>query len=132
MMDELLAATLALADVLETENEALAALDMARAASLLGRKAPLTESYTAARARAAAGLPVLSPQLRATLLQATSRLDTLARDNRRLLSHAIRVQGRIMEFLTRAAGRERQAPTYGAHGRYAQAHRRPLTLSARA
>ena len=89
----------ALADLLARENAALAALDFARATALLGEK----QAATAAFAPSADDVPA-----------DVARLRGLIEENRRLLEHAIRVQGRVLGMVARALCS--QPPCYGAGG----------------
>ena len=88
--------------ILRAENEALARHDAVAATSML------QEKLAAAEALSAAGLSVEDGE----------RLRTLAAENRRLLERAIKVQGRIVAMVARAA--QASSPgvaRYGAHGR---------------
>ncbi len=92
-----------LAQVLAQENDALARLDLERAAAMLAAK-------EAALAATAAAPPPDAPR-RAALAQ-------LARDNQRLLEHGIATQARVLALVAEAArdamARETPASCYGA------------------
>lgn len=116
MNSGLIAAAVRLADVLQTENAALAALNMPAAARLLPEKLAATDAFATAQAGAAArqrgaGRPG------AELDSLARRLRELAAENRRLLERAMLVQGRVIATVAKAARAtaERAAPTYGAH-----------------
>ena len=86
--------------VLVAENAALARLDADGATALL------SEKLQAAEALPASGVS----------LKQAERLRTLAAENRLLLERAIRVQGRIVAMVARAARRATPALRYGARG----------------
>lgn len=117
MAAPLLAAATRLAQVLTAENAALLALDAPAAAALL------TEKLAAARelAEAAAQRPAArqTPESAGLAL----RLRDLAEENRRLLEHAILVQGRVLDMVARAArqGVAQSSGRYGASGAAASA-----------
>ncbi len=117
-----------LAEVLEQENDALLALDLPRAVSLLERKHRATDALQAARSAGVALADRAAAQLLAT------RLDALAAENKRLLERAIDVQRQVIATIARAAPRRvPQAPRYNAAGSLAgAAFVAPLALSARA
>ena len=114
----LIAAAVRLADVLQTENAALAALNMAAAARLLPEKLAAADAFAIAQAGAGAkerqaGRPGVE------LDAVAQRLQALAAENRRLLERAMLVQGRVIATVAKAARAtaERAAPGYGAlHG----------------
>ena len=123
MTPELIAAAEHLADTLAGENRALAALDLARAAAMLEDKTRALESFTAAQAlmeRGETASRQASPRTEAE--QLTARLRTLAEENRRLLEHAIAVQGRVIALVARVIpGKvaEQGGLRYGADGGWA-------------
>lgn len=80
-----------LAQLLRTENDLLNAGDAAAAARLLPEKQAATQALQAA-------LPGATPDPHWAAL-----LRDLANENRALLSHAMDVQGRILEMVARAA-----------------------------
>ena len=114
MNSGLIAAAVRLADVLATENTALAALNMPAAARLLPEKLAATDAFAAAQAAAAGhGRGGAGPELDSL----ARRLRELATENRRLLERAMLVQDRVIATIAKAARAtaERAAPSYGAH-----------------
>lgn len=91
-----------LIDVLEQENDALAAMRLEDAAALL----PLKQSSADAVSRIAR--PVDLPA------ELTARLRVAARANQTLLERAMTVQGRVIALVAGPAASE--APRYGAGG----------------
>lgn len=120
----LIAAAVRLADVLQTENAALAALNMAAAARLLPEKLAAADAFAVAQAGTAAGAAAAAKGRQAgrhgiELDAVAQRLQVLAAENRRLLQRAMLVQGRVIATVAKAARAtaERAAPGYGAaHG----------------
>ena len=94
MSDDLIAAGTLMADTLEAENAALAALDLPRAAGMLVDKQ-----------RALAGLSAVqaAPAPREAAERMARRLQALAIENKRLLERAIAAQGRVINVVARAA-----------------------------
>jgi flagellar biosynthesis/type III secretory pathway chaperone len=133
MTPELIAAAVRLADTLAQENRALAALDLPRAAGMLDAKTRAMEAFAAAQALAAAG--VRPADSRDEAEQLAARLRDLAQENRRLLEHAIAVQGRVIGLVARAApaGSGQADARYGSDGGLT-AGKRPgaITFSSRA
>ena len=133
MSPALIDAAVELADALARENEALAALDLPRAAGMLADKQRAADAFLAARALLPPGAPA-EPHPGAKdggAREVAARLGTLAEENRRLLERAIAVQGRVIGTLARAAPPE--ASGYGAHGgRAASSRPGAIALSARA
>lgn len=133
----LIAASVALADILARENKALANMDLAAAMALLAEKQAQGAAFAAAHARAAAALagePGLRGELRQMADTVGRRLRDLGNENKRLLERALRVQGRVIGSITRALPRATaSAPRYDAVGGFA-APARPeaVALSARA
>lgn len=121
MTQALTEAATALAETLAHENAALAALDLGAAAALLAHK----QAAATAFAQAQADAPPIADQLPLAV-----RLRDLADENRRLLEHAIRVQGRVLGMLARALGKP-SAPRYGATGTLAGGAVAPVIVSAR-
>jgi hypothetical protein len=121
MSHEAIAAGTLLAEMLEEENAALAALDLPRAAGMLGDKE-----------RAIAGLAAVQapPPSRDAAERMSRRLQALAAENKRLLERAIAAQGRVIEVIARAAAANLASASYGT----ARSAGRPtaLALSARA
>jgi len=121
MSQEAVTAGTLLAETLELENRALAALDLPRAAGMLGDKQ-----------RAIANLAAVQtlPASRDVAERMARRLQALAAENKRLLERAIAAQGRVIEVIARAAASSLAPPGYGT----ARPAGRPtaLALSARA
>lgn len=109
-----------LADMLDAENAALLALDVPGATALL----PAKERAAAALAHALAHAHTRPlPDDDGPARDAAARLDAAARENRRLLERAMRVQGQVIGALVRAvqqAGAQ-EAPRYGRRGSLASA-----------
>jgi len=133
MMDTLILAGQRLAEALRAENEALAALDLSRAASLANGKIAASDAFAAAyAAQAKHGTAPAGPVREAAAILAR-RLDELGQENRRLLERAVALQSRVIETIAGAAlPRAAAAPGYAPAGR-APAPRAPaIALSARA
>lgn len=121
-----------LADVLERENAALAALDLAGAAAMLAAKENAAASF--ARAWDCASPPADEAE-RTALGALAARLDAATRDNQSLLERGIEVQRRILQIVARAVPRAlltQDAACYGASGVASSPGQPPLTLSLRA
>ncbi len=124
MTQDLLAATLRLAEALATENAALQAMNLPRAAAMLAEKEAASAAFTAAQKGGAA-----TPALRA----AAEQLRAAVEQNRRLLERAITVQTRVLSIVASAAQAANPAPSrYGRTGAYAARPSAGLALSARA
>ncbi len=133
----LIAAAVRLADVLQTENAALTALNMAAAARLLPEKLAAADAFAAAQAGASAGASGATGGRQAgrsggELEAVARRLQTLAAENQRLLERAMLVQRRVIATVAKAARAtaERAVPNYGApqgpaHGAATRARRAP-------
>ncbi len=135
MMEALLAAGRRLAETLKAENEALAAMDLARAASLSEGKIKASDAFAAAFAAAAKTGAKAEGAARAEAADLTRRLETLGQENRRLLERAIAVQSQVIETIAGAAGSRANpaAAGYGATGqRQARRQAAPLALATRA
>jgi hypothetical protein len=113
-----------LADVLGRENEALKAMDLHRAVTLLPEK-------TAAIAELTTADHLASEPPNPDFALLTARLDGLAMENRQLLERAIGAQQRVIGIMVRAAASVAVAPNYGIQGRCANLTT-PMTLSTRA
>ena len=112
----LIAAAVRLADVLATENAALATMNMTAAASLLPEKLAAADAFAAAQATAQHRE---SGAEEVELAALANRLQALAAENRQLLERAMVVQSRVIATVAKAARAtaERSAlPTYGARG----------------
>lgn len=133
MMQRVIAAGLRLAEALRAENDALATLDLSRAAMLAATKIQAAEGFAAAHAACLkAGTRAEGPEHEVAERLATA-LDGLARENRSALERAIALQSRVIETIadvTRAAARRAGSGGYGAEGRSVQPLG-PLALSAR-
>jgi hypothetical protein len=111
-----------LAAVLAEENAALAAFDLAKAASLVPAKREATERLLHDTTAS------VGPQLRAAL----SRIRELAEENRRLLLRAMTAQRRVMELIAQTAARPQPASRYAADGMHETGPAAPLALLAQA
>jgi hypothetical protein len=133
MMDAVIDAGTRLADALKAENEALAALDLGRAAAMASAKMQASEALAAATAAATrTGLKAMGEE-RGTTAALAERLQLLGSENRRLLEHAIALQSRVIETIASAALPRAAAPGYGAMGRTRMLRQPPpLAVSARA
>jgi hypothetical protein len=133
MMDDVIHAGTRLAEALKAENEALAALDLGRAAALAAAKMQASEAFAAATAEATrTGIKAMGEE-RGTTAALAERLQSLGAENRRLLEHAINLQSRVIETIANAALPRAAAPGYGALGRARKLRQPPpLAVSARA
>jgi flagellar biosynthesis/type III secretory pathway chaperone len=113
-----------LADVLDRENDALRAMDLFRAVTLLPEKTAAIADLTAADEE-------MAEHPHPDLASITARLDDLAQENRVLLERAIGVQQRVIGIVVRAAASVATAPNYGLHGRPVHLTS-PMALSTRA
>jgi hypothetical protein len=113
-----------LADVLGQENDALRAMDLRRAVTLLPEKTVAIAELTAV-----AGL--VSGPRNPELISMAARLDGLAQENRQLLERAIGAQQRVIGIIARAAASVVVAPHYGLYGRRSNLAG-PMALSTRA
>jgi hypothetical protein len=128
MSPALIDAAIRLADALARENEALATLDLPRAAGMLADKQRAADAFFAAQALLPDGAPA---EPNAVARDVAARLEALAEENHRLLERAIAVQGRVIGTLARAVRPETLG--YGAHGgRTAASRPGAIALSARA
>ena len=133
MMDALLAAGQRLAEALRAENEALAALDLPRAAGLTTVKQQATDAFAAAYAAATKTGARAEGSTRRTAAEMTTRLQHLGEENRRLLQRAIAIQAQVIETIAGAALPRAAAPGYGAAGRPAMPRQAPaLAMATRA
>lgn len=110
MNPALITAAVRLADVLQTENAALATLNMPAAARLLPEKLAAADAFAAAQSTATASRSS-NPELESI----ARRLRELAAENRLLLERAMLVQSRVIATVAKAARvtAERAAPGYG-------------------
>jgi hypothetical protein len=129
MTQDLIDAAVELANTLARENEALARMDLARAASLLGAKRRAAEAFEqACSEKDELGAPA-GRHLANTVEQ---QLATLADENRCLLERAIRAQGRVIGTIAGALARSAEDRGYRANGAMARRNAPALALSARA
>lgn len=133
MMQSLLTAGLRLAEALRAENEALSALDMARAAAIAPGKIKASDAFAAAFAAAKRQGDKAEGPEREVAEQLALRLKTLSEENRRLLERAIALQSRVIETIAGAALPAATPATYGAAGLRARPMQaNALSFSARA
>ena len=131
MMDSLIAAGLRLAEALRAENEALATLDLGRAASLADHKIKASDAFAAAFAAAVrVGVKAEGPT-RKTTAELTNRLESLGAENRRLLERAIGIQSRVIETIAGAAIPKSVPGGYGAYGQRTVPKQAPALALAR-
>lgn len=133
MMDSLILAGHRLAEALRAENEALAKLDLSRAATLASSKIAASDAFAAAyAAQAKHGMAPEGPVRHAAALL-TRRLEELGRENRQLLERAVSLQSRVIETIAGAALPRMTTQGYAPAGTRVGGQRPPaLTLSARA
>jgi hypothetical protein len=103
-----------LAEVLAAENQALAALDLPLAVSLLPEKRRAAENFVAAQREP------IAPAQRDAAARMAHRLRALAEENKAHLTRAMAAQTRVLGVIARAAtppppSSYRAAPSYG-HG----------------
>lgn len=126
MSDLLTEVTTRLADILEQENTALAALDLAAATALLAAKQDALAALETARRQPRSAPPP-------GFATAAERLAGLAAENRAALQRAMAAQSRVLSLVMHAASRALPpAPRYGAQGMPEGGARPPLAISARA
>jgi hypothetical protein len=126
MSEDLVAVAVRLAEVLQRENAALAALDLAAAANMLAEKRIASDAFTLAQA------DIRMPDRQPRMIDVATRLRELAAENRRLLERAITVQSRVIKLVVRAMPPS-ATPRYAASGALTQTPR-PIAfaLSSRA
>jgi hypothetical protein len=117
MIDALIHAGQRLAEALRAENEALAALDMPRAAGLASAKLQASDAFAAAYAAATRLGSRAEGRDRQSAEEMAARLQCLGAENRALLERAIAIQARVIETIASAALPKAAAPGYGALGR---------------
>lgn len=133
MMDAVITAGIRLAEALRAENEALAALDLSRAAGLATAKMQASDAFAAATAAATKLGARAVGEERATTVELAGRLQSLGAENRQLLEYAIALQSRVIETIAGAALPRAAAPGYGALGRMRSLRQAPaLAVSAQA
>ena len=117
MSDDAMAAGNRMAEVLQAENAALAALDLPQAGAMLARKQRALADLAAAQTLAAA-----TPRDSAERM--ARRLQALAIENKRLLERAITAQGRVIGVIAQAA------TANAANGGYGPSHgHRPVAVA---
>lgn len=116
MMDAVIAAGERLAEALQAENEALAALDLTRAATTATRKMQASDAFAAATAAATRTGARAEGAARGRAEQLARALSELGRENRKLLEDAIALQSRVIEAIAGAARPYVSAPGYGRGG----------------
>jgi hypothetical protein len=131
MMDTLILAGQRLADALRAENEALAALDLSRAATLASSKIAASDAFAAAYAAQTKHGSPPAGEVRAAAEILARRIDELGRENKRLLERAVSLQSRVIETIAGAAMPKAAPPGYAALGRMTQNRAPALALSAR-
>lgn len=116
MMDALIVAGERLAEALRAENEALAALDLTRAAGIATRKMQASDAFAAATAAATRGQARPQGAERGRAEKLAAALAELGQENRKLLEDAIALQSRVIEAIAGAARPYVAAPGYGQRG----------------
>jgi hypothetical protein len=111
MSREVITAAGVLADLLMAENAALTALDLPRAAAMLGDKQRAAAGFVAVQ-----DSPIVAAH-REAAERLAQHLRSLAAENRMLLERAIAVQGRVIGVIARAAASVVAPSGYGARGR---------------
>ncbi|MBS7811095.1 hypothetical protein [Roseococcus pinisoli] len=130
MMDAVIAAGERLAEALRAENEALAALDLSRAAALATHKMQATDALAAATVAARSAGSRAGGETRALAERIALALADLGRENRRLLETAIDLQSRVIETIAGAARPLSAPPGYGRSGARRPPHRPPALATA--
>jgi len=115
MIDALIVAGERLAEALRAENEALAALDLTRAAGIATRKMQASDAFAAAAAAARTQARAEGAE-RNRAEKLAIALGELGRENRKLLEDAIALQSRVIEAIAGAARPYVAAPGYGRGG----------------
>lgn len=133
MIQALLNAGMRLTEALREENEALARLDLSRAATLATSKLQASDAFAAAFGAAMKTGGKAQGELRDAAERLAARLRDLSEENRRLLERAIGLQSRVIETIAGAAIPASRPTTYGGMGERAMARQTPaLALAARA
>ena len=121
MIEAVLRAGLRLADALDAENKALAALDLDAAAAISPTKVAAADAFAAARDAAAKAAALAEGEERSLAEQLGRRLSDLAAENRRLLERAITLQAQVIETIAGAALPTAGPGTYGSAGQRREA-----------
>ena len=133
MIETLILAGQRLADALRAENEALAALDLQKAATLATGKIAASDAFAAAYAAQAKHGAAPQGQVREAAAVLARRLEDLGKENRRLLDRAVSLQSRVIETIAGAALPRATTQGYAPAGYRPSATRAPaFALSARA
>ena len=133
MMDSLIIAGQRLAEALRAENEALAKLDLPRAATLASSKIAASDAFAAAFAAQTKHGTAPDGPVRQAAAILTRRLEELGQENRRLLERAVSLQSRVIETIAGAALPRLTQQGYAPPGQRGAPARPPaLALSARA
>jgi hypothetical protein len=133
MIHALLNAGQGLAEALREENDALARLDLSRAATLATTKIRASDAFSAAYGAATKTGSTAHGDLRAVAEKLALRLRALSEENRRLLERAISLQSRVIETIAGAALPASRPTTYGGMGQRAMPRQTPsMALAARA
>ena len=103
MISALIGAGVRLAGLLEAENRALAALDLAAAAALAEPKREAIEAFAAAEATARRAGVRAGEAEREAVRSLSERLGALAAANRRMLERALAAQDALVRVLSEAA-----------------------------
>lgn len=111
MTIDIIAAGARLADILAEENTALAALDLRAAVALLGDKRRAVEAFVAAQTAQAAVVP------RDAAETVARRLQSLANENKALLTRALAAQGRVLGIIAQAVAAPSGYRASGTSGR---------------
>jgi chaperonin cofactor prefoldin len=120
MMQSLITAGQRLAEALAEENEALAQLDLLRAAKLADAKIRASEAFSAAHVAVhRTGARIADEIQREETERLSLRLKDLSDENRRLLERAIALQAKVIETIAGAALPYAQPVTYTTGGRRA-------------
>ena len=133
MMQTLLAAGLRLAEALRAENEALASLDLTRAAMLAAVKIQAAEIFAAEHAACLKADTRAAGDERAAVERLAGALAVLTAENRVALERSIALQARVIETIAgaAAAAARRGSGNYGAGGLAPTRRAAPLAVSAR-
>lgn len=134
MMQTLIAAGLRLAEALRAENQALAALDLSRAAPLAAAKIQAAEIFAREHDACVKTHAKAAGPERAAAERLAEALGRLTAENRSALERAIALQSRVIETIAGAARNAalRRAGNYGAGGGPAALRETaPLALFAR-
>ena len=133
MIETLILAGQRLAEALRAETEALAALDLQKAATLATGKIAASDAFAAAYAAQAKHGAAPEGQVREATAVLARRLEDLGKENRRLLERAVSLQSRVIETIAGAALPRATTQGYAPAGYRPAATRAPaFALSARA